>query len=252
MKDSLKKSFWFHLGIVLGLCVILYISFFMMLHWLTRHGEEIRIPDVRGKNITEATQLLKSMKFDIYVDSTYEPSLKPMTVLKQMPDTGSIVKQGRTIFLTVNMVVPPQIPMPNLVNLSYRSAELLLRNNKLFVGDTTYKPDLAAGAILEQKFKGNAIRPGEMISQGSKIDLIIGDGMGNTEFDMPDVSGLDVETAVTVLNQYELQPIYHATGDISDSSSAVVIDQSPPALNSAGTANRVKKGQFVELTIQQQ
>jgi eukaryotic-like serine/threonine-protein kinase len=251
MRENIKKSFGFHLGIVLLLCIILYISFFTALHWLTRHGEEIKIPDVRGKNINEAAQLLRSVHFDIYVDSTYEPALKPLVVLKQVPDTGSVVKQGRTVFLTVNMVVAPQIPMPNLLNLSYRSAEMILRNNKLFVGDTVYKPDIAAGAILEQKFNGNAIRPGEMIAQGSKINLVIGDGMGNTEFNVPEVVNSSVDEAIAVLDQYGLQPVFHAVGEITDSSSAIVVNQSPEASNASGAANRVKIGQFIELTIEQ-
>jgi len=108
------------------------------------------------------------MHFEVNIDSTYEPSMKPLAILKQVPDTGAIVKEGRTIFLTINMLTPPTIPMPNLVNLSYRSAEMLLRNNKLLVGDTVYKSDIAAGAILEQRYKGAPIKPGEMNHAGEQ------------------------------------------------------------------------------------
>ncbi len=254
MKENIKKSFLFHLGIVLALCTVLYISFFATLHWLTRHGEELEIPDVRGHSVEQALTQLKGMHFEVYVDSTYEPSVKPFTVLKQVPDTGSIVKQGRTVFLTVNMMMPPYIPMPNLVNLSFRSAQMLLRNNKLMVGDTTYKPDIAAGAVLEQKYKGVPIRPGELIAQGSKISLVIGDGLGNTEFNVPDVTNMSVDEAMTILNQYSLTPIivaYDQLSNINDTASAIVVETDPKSINDAGVVNRIKEGDMIHLKIMQ-
>jgi len=251
MKESLKRNVWFHVGVIFGICFLLYVLFFAALHWLTRHGEEITIPDVRGKDVNTAITTLKGMHFDIYVDSTYEPAVKPLAVLKQVPDSGSIVKQGRTVFLTVNMLIPPRIPMPNLVNLSYRSAELMLKNNKLFVGDTTYVPDIAGGAIKEQSVKGKAIRPGDMIPQGSKVDLVIGNGQGNTEFDVPDVTNMTVDDAMTILNQYGLQITLVAQGEIADTPSAQIIDQKPRAKNDAGGMNRIKEGQFIDLAIKQ-
>ena len=254
MNKNVKKSFLFNLGIVLLLCTILYVSFFTTLHWITRHGEELQIPDVRDKSIDIAMTQLKGMHFEINVDSTYEPSIKPLTVLKQVPDSGSVVKQGRTVFLTVNMLMPPYIPMPNLVNLSLRSAQMLLRNNKLMMGDTSYKPDIAAGAILEQRYKGTEIRPGEMIAQGSKISLVIGDGLGNTEFNVPDVTGQTVEEAMTVLNQYSLTPIIVANDQLSainDTPSARVVSTEPGAINEAGAPNRIKEGDNIMLRIMQ-
>lgn len=254
MKESVKKSFLFNLGIVVSLCIVLYILFFATLHWVTRHGEEIKIPDIRGKDMNTAVAQLKAMHFEVNIDSTYEPEAKPLSVLKQVPDTGSIVKQGRTVFLTVNMLNPPHIPMPNLVNLSFRSAEMLLKNNKLKVGDTSYRPDIAGGAILEQNFNNAPIRPGEMIAQGSKISLVIGDGLGNTQFDVPPVTGLSVDEAMTILNQYNLQVGIVVTDQLSaitDTASAIVVDQEPADKNANGTTNRIKEGDIITLKIQQ-
>jgi len=252
MSKNLKKSFLFHLGIVLVLCAVLYTSFFATLHWITKHGEEVKIPDVRGKDLAKAIAKLKVMHFEVAIDSVYEPALKPLTVLKQVPDTGSSVKEGRTVFLTVNMLTPPHIPMPNLVNLSFRSAEMLLNSNKLLLGDTTYVPDIATGAIRQQLYKGQDIRPGEMIAQGSKINLVIGNGLGNTEFDMPEITGLTVDEALAILAQYNLQPIvvpYDQMSVITDTSSATVVDQRPRAFTDNGEANRVKAGEIVDISI---
>jgi len=74
MKENVKKSFLFNLGVVLLIFVVLYILFFTTLHWVTRHGEEIKIPDLRGKDVNAAVTQLKGLHFEVYVDSTYEPS----------------------------------------------------------------------------------------------------------------------------------------------------------------------------------
>jgi eukaryotic-like serine/threonine-protein kinase len=254
MKGNLKQSFLFHLGIVIAIFILLYMSFFASLHYFTRHGEEIVIPDVRGNDLNTAITKLKTMKFEVYVDSTYEPEQKPLVVLKQVPDTGSIVKQGRTVFLTVNKLSPPHIPMPSLVNLSYRSAIMLLHNNKLLLGDTTYKPDIAAGAILEMNYKGQPIKAGELIAQGSKVSLVIGDGLGNTEFNVPQFTGQTVDQALATINALNLQPIYAVPPDqpkITDTLDATIVDQEPKELNQAGAHNRIKAGDFISLIILQ-
>lgn len=252
MNKKLTSTFVFHLGVVVGLCLILYGLFFATLHWFTLHGKEVTVPGTMGANVRGAVDQLQKLGFDVYIDSTYEPEYKPLTILKQVPDSGSVVKPGRTIFLTVNMLMPPRIPMPNVVGLSYRSAEMLLKNNKLKVGDTSYKPDIAAGAVLEQLFHHTAVRPGEMVQQGSRIDLVIGNGMGNDEFDVPDVTGISVEEALITLNQFNLQPVYHPKNEataITDTMTAHIVDQNPRALN-ADKPNRIKMGDVIELFIE--
>ncbi len=254
MEGGIRKTFLFNLAVVVLLCMLLYIGFFTSLHWFTKHGEELTIPDMTGRDMNLAINQFKAMHFEVLVDSTYEPEKKPLTVLKQVPDSGSIVKEGRTVFLTVNMLNPPHIPMPNLINLSYRSAEMLLRNNKLKVGDTSYKPDIASGAVLEQNYKGTPIHPGEMIAQGSKISLVLGDGLGNRKFIVPVVTGMSVEEAMIVLNQYNLQVYimpYDQLSQITDTPSARIVETEPAATNESGGENMINDGDLITLKIMQ-
>ncbi|MBE2290521.1 MAG: PASTA domain-containing protein [Chitinophagaceae bacterium] len=253
-KEKMKTSFGMNVAMVFVVFVLLYIMFFASLHCVTRHGEELAMPDVRGVKIDSAINKLKTLGFDVLIDSTFDPTSRPLSVLKQVPDTGSLVKKGRTIFLTVNMLTPPAVPMPNVKDLSYRSAAMILRNNKLLVGDTTYKPDIASGAILSASYKGQPINPGDPVPQGSKIDLVIGNGLGNTEWNVPNVTGLTVDEAIIILNQFNLQPLLVAAdqmSEISDTPSARIIDQSPREFNEAGEHNRIQMGAFIDLQIMQ-
>lgn len=251
MFSRLRRSFLFNLGVVLLLCALLFVAFFAALHRVTGHGKELKIPDVRGKNVTVAINELKALHFDVNVDSTYEPALKPLSVLKQIPDTGSMVKEGRTVFLTVNMLNPIQIPMPNLVGLSYSGAAMLLRNSKLVLGDTSYKPNIVEGAVLEQMYNGNLVTPGRMIQQGSKINLVLGNGAGNTEHNMPGVTDQPLDVALTILGQYQLEvEVISKSQKLIDTAEAMVIDQEPKEITANGAFNQIKNGSKVVLTVE--
>jgi eukaryotic-like serine/threonine-protein kinase len=241
-----RKTFLFNLGIIFLICIVLYIVFFISLHSITKHGKEVKIPDVMGKRIDVATWQLKELHFETAVDSIFDPAAKPLIVLRQTPDTGSIVKEGRTVFLTINMVTPPKIPMPKLTGMSLRSAEMLLRNNILLLGDTTYKPDINGGLILEQRYNGFPINPGQMIPQGSKISLVIGNGLGNTQYIMPDLIDMNEDMAMTMLSPYRLRiGIVARSGvQIADTAAAKVIGQEPKAIS------QIRDMDTVTLTIE--
>jgi len=64
-----KNPFLFNLIIVLLLCTGLYILFFASLGFITHHGEEIKVPNVIGKELHEAASIIKSSSFDLFVDS---------------------------------------------------------------------------------------------------------------------------------------------------------------------------------------
>lgn len=237
-----KNSFRMNALAIIGLCIVLYFLFFAMLGFITGHGAQLKVPNIVGKTLKAGESQLKTIGFDIQIDSAYDPSKKALTILGQEPEVGEIVKPGRTIFLTVNKAEPPKTPMPNLNGLSLRSAIMILNSSKLELGDTTYRPDIAQGAVLDQLFNGSIIRPGQMIPQGSKISLVLGDGLGNTVFDVPDIVGLSYAEAVAMLSANNLLFTAVASDEITDTASAIVYMQVPSALNELGIANRLREG----------
>ena len=251
IKEEIRRSFWFNLLAVVLLSITLYILFFISIGFITAHGKELKIPNVTNKDMKTAIKTLKDMSFDVYVDSTFDPKLKPYTVISQLPEVGSVVKGGRTVFITVNKKDALLTPMPNLINLSFRIAEVQLKNNKLMLGDTSYQPDIAQGAILKQMINGQEVRPGQMVPQGSKVSLVIGDGLSNVMMEVPEVVGMTYPEAIALLAGSGLTytPIF--VGDINDTSSAIVSNQSPKGRNETGAANRIKEGDIVDITIMQ-
>ena len=246
-----RKSFRFNLLMVVLLCVGLYIFVFLSLGLITKHGDEGPVPNAVGRDLRLVMTEIERAGFDVEVDSSYDATKKPLVVLAQQPAVGSVVKRGRTLFLTVNKKEPPPTAMPNLVNLSFRSAALILKSNHLVLGDTLYRPDIAEGAVLEQRWNGRIIPPGAMLPQGSRIDLVIGDGLGNTEMDVPDVIGMNPDEAVAMLSGLGLQHTIVWDGFVQDSSAALVYLTSPSPLNELGVSNRIREGDIIDIRVKE-
>jgi beta-lactam-binding protein with PASTA domain len=251
MDENLRKSFLFNFIVVLLLCTGLYILFFASLGLITRHSSEVRVPNVTGKDLKTAFSSLEKMGFEVDVDSSYDPKLKPYVVLSQIPTVGSIVKEGRTLFLTVNKAEPPMTPMPKLLDLSYRSALMILKNSRLTLGDTLHKPDYAKEAVLQQLYNGRPIGPGDMLPQGSKIDLVIGDGFGNVDMNVPDVIGMKAYEGIDDISGNNLTPTIIWDGPIDDSASAIIYSESPAPYNELNAHNRIRAGDVIDIRIKQ-
>ena len=251
MNDKLRNSFVFNLLLVFLLCGFFYIVFFSSLSLITGHNSHARVPNVLNQDVKIAVKFLEQLGFEVEVDSAYEPKMKPLMVLSMIPDTGSSVKTGRTIFLTINKAEPPLTPMPKLTDLSFRSAIRILESARLVLGDTIRKPDYAKGAVLEQLYNGKTITAGDMIPQGSKITLVVGDGLNNVEMDVPDVIGSTADEGITILNGAGLSPIIIWDGVITDSSSAIIYKQSPAPYNELEVPNRIKEGDVMDIRIKQ-
>ncbi|HVE60973.1 MAG TPA: PASTA domain-containing protein, partial [Chitinophagaceae bacterium] len=147
------------------------------LNWITQHGVSRTVPSVTGKSLQAVTSMLEEKGFEVVVqDSVYYDSLPPSVIVKQVPEADAVVKVNRTVYVTINRVVPPDVEMPNLLGFSFRNAEMVLNNMGLKLGDTTFKPDFAKNSVLGQSFKGNAISPGTKIKIGSRISLVLGSG----------------------------------------------------------------------------
>lgn len=246
-----KRSFRFNLLIAVGLLVVLGILFFSLLGVLTRHNEILTVPDVRHKNVREAILLLEKAGFEADVrDSIYIDSVPPLSVWEQQPETGAQVKVGRTIYLTINKVVPPMVAMPDLEGLTFRSAEMTLHSRRLNVGDTIYKPDFATNTVLQQMLNGKTVKPGKMVPEGSNITLVLSSGTGSIENPVPDLVGLTYLEAREILNASNLN-LGTALIDagVSDTANAFVTKQVPARRSSLGDLNMVRAGESIDIWL---
>lgn len=246
-----KRSFGFNLLVVIGLVIVMGFIFFLSLGFLTNHGDVVTVPDVRGKSIKEATDALEKLGFEVEVrDSIYIDTLQALLVYEQTPERGDVVKVNRTIYLTVNKVVPPMVAMPDLEGLTYRSAEMTLKARRLNIGDTIYKPDFATNTVLQQLLNGKEIKPGREIPEGSNITLVLGSGTGFLENPVPELVGLTYAEAREVLAGSSLNVgIVLFDAGVTDTLGAFVFKQSPARRNELSELNLIRAGESIDLWL---
>lgn len=252
------KPFWVNFLVAIAVVAILLFGFFFYLSVITGHTNTFKVPAVQGMPLEQATKILKQQGFEVEVaDSVYIDTMPPLAVIKQSPDNGSLVKSNRTIFLTINRVTPPSVQMPNLIGLSYTAAKMQINSMGLKIGDTVYRPDIAQNTILQQMQYGVDIQPGTKIVLGSKIDLVLGSGVGDEAFDVPDLVGLTYAEAKAVLESININiGALVADPDVRDSARAFVYRQNPPKyIDIEGEAierrthNQIRAGQSMDIWL---
>lgn len=245
------RSIWINILAALILAGLLLIIFIFSLQWFTHHGESKTVPSVVGKKYADAKKLLVAGGFDVVIqDSVFTDSVAAGTILKQIPESDQVVKINRTVYLVVNRVVPPSVEMPNLVGFSYRNAEMTLINAGLKVGDTTFKPDFAKYAVLEQVYNGSQIKAGTKILMGSKIDLVLGTGVGKDEFNVPDLVGWTYSSAKTALEEKGITlAVISVDANVADTMNAFIYKQDPLRKDEEGRPNRIRSGQLLNVWL---
>jgi beta-lactam-binding protein with PASTA domain len=245
------RSFGANLLAACILFILLGVIFFSSLGFITRHGQTVKVPEVAGRPMAAAKKALTTADFKVIVqDSAYVDSLPPLTVVRQTPDPGSVVKLGRTIYLTLNKTSAPMTAMPDLVNYSFRSAEMTLQSQRLQLGDTVYKPDIAKNAVLEQLYNGKPVKAGQMIPEGSRITLVLGDGVGNVANPVPNLVGLTYQQSLELLSARNLHPgVILTSGTITDTLNAYVFRQNPAPEDAEGRPNYIRAGETIDMWI---
>lgn len=245
------RPLWVNILVALLLLFLIGLVFVLSLNSITQHGVARSVPLVVGKELDKTRTELEAKDFEVVVqDSVYYDSLPPSMIVKQVPEADAVVKVNRTIYVTVNRVVPPDVDMPNLVGYSFRNAESVLRNLGLKLGDTTSKADFAKNSVLEQSYKGNPVTPGTKIKIGSRISLVVGSGIGNDDMPVPKLVGLTYSEAKVLLEAQGLilGPVLPSPM-VRDTGSAYVVRQSPSPLNEEGKRFRIRPGQMVDLWL---
>ena len=230
---------------------LLGLLFMLSLTWITQHGVARTVPSVTGKSMAEVEGLLEEKGFDVVVqDSVYYDSLPPSLIIKQVPEADAVVKVNRTIYVTINRIIPPDVEMPNLVGLSFRNVEMILKANNLLLGDTSFRPDFAPNSVLEQSFNGAPVAAGTKVKWGSKISLVLGSGIGNESMLVPRLLGLSYAEAQVLLNAQGL--IFASVipdPTVKDTLNAFIYRQNPETKNEDGRSFRIRPGQTMDVWL---
>lgn len=207
---------------------VLVIIMVITLRYYTRHGEGQAVPNLKGLNIGNAISVLEAEGFSYQIDSVFVLDKPAGTVLEQDPDANTQVKINRIIYLTIVSSLTPDVSFPDIDDKTFREASAILENYGLKVGDTVYKNDIARDAVLAYSLTNQVIKIGQKIPKGSRINLVLGDGMGAEKVDIPNLVGLTLSEAMFSIKGASLNlGIITYEGEVRDTASAVIVAQNP-------------------------
>ena len=231
-------------GNIIGAAAFLLVVFLAAgigLNVITRHGKTVSAPDLTNMTVSEAEKAAHEAGVSVkVVDSVFVRRLGGGVVYRQQPKAGATVKKGRSIFLTINSIVPRKVVMPNLYGYSVTEARAELHNRGLNLGRLNYVRDIATNNILSWKCDGKEIEAGDLVVSGSTIDLTVGFNYEDNSTSVPRLIGMKYINATDVLHEHFLN-VGKVTFDkeiktYADSVNAVVYKQgsTPGARQSLG------------------
>ncbi|GHT47655.1 PASTA domain-containing protein [Bacteroidia bacterium] len=169
--------------------VILIVLIFIVLQWLnvyTHHGKQVTVPDVKGLQVEQAAPFLeqKSLHY-VVVDSIYAKNQAPGSILETVPPIGTNVKEGRTIYLTVNADTAQLLTVPAVMDMSQRQASAML----LSLGFESVQIRTVSGAYKDlvvglETASGQTVEAGSRIPANTTLNLLV--SSGEADISLPD------------------------------------------------------------------
>ena len=199
-------------------------------------GPDVEVPDVTGKTVVEAQNILTQAKLGYNIDEEYNAKVPPGTVINQNPGAKRFVKEGRKILLVVSKGVELG-DVPNLKGKRLTEAKAILKASRFELGQVSYK--YVSGApeetILEQSVAAPAKLP-----IGTKLDVVI--NIKSNQVVLPDLVGLSSTSVKNKLNDLGLV-LGKVSAVVSKEPDNTVISMNPAA------KEVVNVGTVVDITI---
>ena len=210
---------------IVGLAMVLIMGFFVgafLSFGKFWSNSEVEVPDVTGKQMTLAKQILEDKRLRVKVDEEFDAEVPAGMVISQNPEGGAKVKEERLVTIKVSKG-GENIEMPDVRGLKRADAIAKLEKMGLKVGRVTERnsDDEEAGVII-----ASDPRAGTKVTKGLSIDLVVSKGKKEKKAAVPDVTGLPLESARKALGNAGFK-VGGVEKKASKQAAGTVISQSP-------------------------
>jgi eukaryotic-like serine/threonine-protein kinase len=175
--------------------------------------QDVIVPNIIGMTVEEGTQTLDGLKLKLKVgDELYSSDYEVGIIMSQSPVNEMTVKTGNSIVVNISKG-QREGTVPILTNKSLVDAIFTLENYGFVQGDVTIEPsDLPKDFVIRQ-----SPEPGTPSSAGTRINLVVSDGLKTQKVSMPNLVGMNIEDAKLELTKvglvlgeiaYEYSPMY--------------------------------------------
>ena len=164
----------------LAIAIVVGFTFLVIqfLDFRTNHGQEIKVPDLSKMKLEVAEEKLNELDLEVFLLDTVEFNVDfpPFTILEQDPKAGSLVKDGRKIYVKLNAGEFTDITIPEFKDKTFRQISATIKSLTLKEGKITYKPHIAKDIVLQIFQDGRRLRAGDKVKKNSTLDFVLGDG----------------------------------------------------------------------------
>jgi beta-lactam-binding protein with PASTA domain/predicted Ser/Thr protein kinase len=205
--------------------------------WLGASDGKIPVPDLTGKNVSQAGTALGQAKL-ILAAPISEPSNSPKdTITRQNPAAGTPVVPGTTVTVWVSAgPAGGQVDVPNIVGKTQDAALVQLTALKLAGNPQAVDSNSPAGQVVSQSPK-----PGQLVVEGSTVTFQVSNGPKPTTTAVPPVIGLtEAQAKSAIVLAGLVATVATASGDAP---AGTVMDQTPVA------GATVNKGSTVHVVV---
>jgi eukaryotic-like serine/threonine-protein kinase len=150
------------------------------------HGREVNMPNLVGKNVSEANGLLQSRGLVLRVADRIYSELPINVVVRQSPPPGMLMKVSQQAHVVLSLG-QRQLQIPLLEGNSLRASRIELLRAGLQVGEVSgiTTPDEPADTVMIQ-----TPRPGAGAAT-PRVDVLVSAGPRDTAYVMPHLVGLN-------------------------------------------------------------
>ena len=201
------------------------------------HGREVTMPNLVGKNVSEASQLLQSRGLALRVADRIYSDQPINVVVRQTPPSGLLMKVSQQAHVVLSLG-QRQLQIPLIEGNSLRASRIELLRGGLQVGEVTAvsMPDQPMDAVVIQ-----TPRPGAGASS-PRVDVLVSQGPRENTYVMPHLIGLNETDAQHRLDVAQLRrKVNYVTAP--QWPHGAVIDQAPHG------GARIPASSLIELTV---
>ena len=173
-----SRTFFIQAFIALAIVVGFTFLVIQFLDFRTNHGQEIKVPDLSKMKLEIAEEKLNELDLEVFLLDTVEfnADFPPFTILEQDPKAGSLVKDGRKVYVKLNAGEFTDITIPEFKDKTFRQISSTIKSLTLKEGKITYKPHIAKDVVLQIYQDGRRLRAGDKVKKNSTLDFVLGDG----------------------------------------------------------------------------
>jgi len=181
------------LGIGAFYALILVTSVFLTMSLLIK-GDEIKAPDLIGKDITVASEIAQQNGFFLKkITGNYSKNYKPLTVIEQIPEPGVFIKKNSNlkIFITSELI---EVIVPDLTGYTREESRKLIKESDLKKRYVSY---VNSDKVPQDFIISQSLKAGSHVPINSNIDILVSKGKRGEEYIMPDIIGKNAERILT-------------------------------------------------------